>query len=57
MLQFGSVTSTQKGCTQSVNLQEQAFHTALAATASWQVSGDDLTLFGADGKPLLQFRR
>lgn len=56
-LQFGSVTATQKGCTQSVNLEEQAFHTALAATAAWQVSGDDLTLFGADGKALLQFRR
>jgi putative lipoprotein len=56
-LRFGSVTSTMKGCTQSINLQEQAFHAALAATVSWAISGDQLTLFGIDGKPLLEFRR
>ena len=57
MLRLGSLTTTQKGCTQSVNLQEQAFKAALSATARWEVSGDDLTLFGGDGKALLLFRR
>jgi putative lipoprotein len=56
-LHFGSVTSTMKGCTQGVNLQEKAYFDALAATAAWQVSGDELTLFGVDGKALLKFRR
>ena len=56
-LRLGSITTTQKGCTQSVNLQEQAFKAALAAAARWQVSGDELTLFGGDGKALLMFRR
>ena len=56
-LRLGSITTTQKGCTQSVNLQEQAFKTALAAAARWSVSGDELTLFGGDGKALLVFRR
>ena len=56
-LRLGSITATQKGCTQSVNLQEQAFRAALNGTARWQVSGDELTLFGGDGKPLLVFRR
>jgi len=56
-LTLGSITATQKGCTQSVNLQEAAFKAALAATMRWQVSGDELTLFGSDGKALLLFRR
>ena len=33
-LQLGSITSTMKACTQSVNLQEQAFKDALAAVAT-----------------------
>ena len=57
MLRLGSITSTLKGCTQSVNLQEGAFKDALAAVATWSVSGDELTLFGADGKALLVFSR
>ena len=56
-LRLGSITSTLKGCTQSVNLQEGAFKDALAAVASWSVAGDELTLFGADGKALLVFTR
>lgn len=56
-LRLGSITSTQKGCMQSVNLQEQAFKTALAAVATWQVTGNELTLFAADGKTLLVFTR
>jgi len=57
MLRLGSITSTLKGCTQSVNLQEGAFKDALAAVATWSVAGDELTLFGADGKALLVFTR
>ena len=56
-LRLGSITSTLKGCTQSVNLQEAAFKEALGAVATWSVEGDQLTLFGADGKPLLVFTR
>jgi putative lipoprotein len=56
-LAFSSVAATRKACADTINQQEQAFFAALAATASWQVSGDDLTLFGADGKALLMFRR
>ena len=56
-LSFATIGATQKGCTQSVNLQEQAYFAALAATATWQVSGDTLTLYGVDGKPLMVFTR
>lgn len=56
-LRLGSITTTLKGCTQSVNLQEGAFKDALAAVATWSVTGDELTLFGADGKALLTFGR
>ena len=56
-LAFGAVTSTQKACGQTVNQQEKAYFDALAATASWQVSGDTLTLYGIDGKPLVVFQR
>lgn len=56
-LRLGSITSTLKGCTQSVNLQEGAFKDALSAVASWSVASDELTLFGADGKALLVFTR
>jgi len=56
-LRLGSITSTLKGCTQSVNQQEQAFRDALAASARWEVSGDTLTLFAADGAALLVFTR
>ena len=56
-LRLGSITSTLKGCTQSVNLQEAAFKEALGAVATWSVAGDQLTLFGADGKALLVFTR
>ncbi|MEO8756673.1 MAG: META domain-containing protein [Devosia sp.] len=56
-LRLGSITSTMKACTQSVNLQEEAFKDALAAVATWKVDGDALTLFGTDGKALLSFER
>ena len=54
---FSGVAATRKACADAVNAQEQAFFGALAATATWQVSGDELTLFGADGKTLVTFRR
>jgi len=56
-IRLGSITSTLKGCTQSVNLQEGAFKAALAGVMTWSVAGDELTLFGADGKALLVFTR
>ena len=56
-LRLGSITSTLKACTQAINQQEQAFHDALTAAMTWQVDGDQLTLFGADGKPVLVFTR
>lgn len=56
-LRLGSITSTLKGCTQSVNLQEQAFKDALTATARWQIDGDTLTLFGTSGVALLHLKR
>lgn len=56
-LRFGPVTATLKACTQAVNQQEDAFRTALAAVATWQVDQDRLTLFGADGQPLMVFER
>ena len=56
-LRLGSITSTLKACTQAINQQEQAFHDALIAAATWQVDADQLTLFGTDGKPVLVFNR
>ena len=56
-IHFGSITSTQRGCTQTIGAQEQAFHEALTAAATWRVAGDELTLFGMDGKALLTFHR
>jgi putative lipoprotein len=52
-IRFGAVTSTMKACGQSINLQEKAFYTALAAAVTWRVAGDELTLYGADGKPVM----
>ena len=56
-VRFGSATTTLRACGQSVNLQEQAFKDAISAAMRWQVEGDELTLFGADGKALLKLRR
>lgn len=56
-IRFGSVTSTLRACTESVARQEQSFHAALAAVATWQVSGDTLTLYDSAGEPLLVFAR
>jgi putative lipoprotein len=56
-LRFGGVTATLKGCTQSINLQERAYFDALAATATWRVAGDTLSLFDAGGTELLSFSR
>ncbi|MGN6684311.1 MAG: META domain-containing protein [Devosia sp.] len=56
-LHLGTITTTLKACSQAINLQEDAFKTGLAAAASWQVDKDRLTLFGADGQPLMVFER
>ena len=56
-IHFGSVTSTQKSCGQATNQQEQAFRDGLSNSVRWQVEGDTLTLFAADGSTLLTFTR
>jgi putative lipoprotein len=55
-VKFGTITSTLKGCTQSINLQEEAFKAALKAAAMWRVENDELTLYDATGKTLIVFR-
>lgn len=56
-IRFGTITSTMATCfgDDARNAQEKAYYAALAAAVAWQVEGDQLTLFGADGKPLLVF--
>jgi putative lipoprotein len=56
-LRLGSITTTLKACAQSINLQEQAYKDALSATTSWRIDADVLTLYGADGKSLMVFKR
>jgi putative lipoprotein len=56
-IRFGGITSTMKACGQARNLQEKAFYEALGAAATWRVTGDELTLFGADGNALVVFTR
>lgn len=56
-LRFGGITSTKRACLDAGNALESAYFAGLAATASWQLTGDQLTLFGADGKALLTFVR
>ena len=56
-MHFGRITSTHRDCPEAIGAQEQAFHEALSATATWRVAGDELTLFGMDGKALLTFHR
>ncbi len=57
MLHLGMITSTRKACNEGLGAQEQAFEEALAATATWQVSDDELTLLGPDAAPLMVLRR
>lgn len=56
-IRFGNVTSTERGCGQSVSLQEKAYYDVLAAAASWTVYEDTLTLYGPSGKPVATFTR
>lgn len=56
-LRFGGVTSTRKACGGAVDAQEKAFFAALAAAASWQLSGDTLTLYGEDGGHQMSLHR
>lgn len=56
-LRFGGVTSTRKACGGAVDAQEKAFFAALAASASWELSGDTLTLYGQDGSHEMTLQR
>ena len=57
MLHIGTIASTRMACADAVNQQAAAFTAALGAVGSWRVDGDQLTLFGIDGRPLLDFTR
>ena len=54
-LTFGAVASTKMMCEQDVSTQEQQYFTALDATASFAIDGDQLTLSDDNGQMLLQF--
>jgi putative lipoprotein len=56
-VRFGAAISTKKACAAAVDQQEQAFHDALSQSARWQVDGNNLTLFAADGSTLLTLSR
>jgi heat shock protein HslJ len=57
-LTFGLLMSTMMACMpQEVMDQEQAYLSALSATAFFRVDGDRLTLFDGGGKTLLEFTR
>ncbi len=57
-LTFGPLMSTMMACFPTEIMdQEQAYLSALSATASFRVDGDRLTLFDAGGKILLEFTR
>ncbi len=56
-LRFGGVTATRKACGGAVDAEEKAFFAAIAATASWRLSGNTLTFYGADGGQVASFRR
>jgi putative lipoprotein len=48
-VRFGAIGSTKKSCGETIDAQEQAFNAALAATTSWRVEGEILTLYGTNG--------
>jgi len=54
---FGQIGATLIACPEPVTQQEKAFTEALSLSGRWQLSGDTLTLFGADGTVLLVFTR
>jgi len=54
-LTFGPAASTKMLCEQDVLTQEQQYFTALDATASFAIDGDQLTLSDDSGQMLLQF--
>lgn len=53
-LSFNLGPSTRMACPGTDEL-ERAFRDGLARTSTWGVTGDHLTLYGADGTPLLRF--
>ncbi|MBI4730863.1 MAG: META domain-containing protein [Chloroflexi bacterium] len=55
-LTFEALMSTLMACfPEEIMQQEQAYLSALASTASYQLEGDRLTLFDADGNVLAEF--
>jgi len=57
-LAFAGWTSTKKACTSPETVAQQGHYTqALAATASYHLSGDRLDLLDASGKVVLSFTR
>ena len=54
-LTLGPLTATRKMCEQDVSTQEQRYLSALDATASFTIDGDQLSLFDDAGQMLLQF--
>lgn len=53
-LRFGPLIATRMACMEG-GAQEQPYFDALAAVRGWRLSGDRLTLTGADGAVLLEF--
>lgn len=56
-LHFGPVAGTLMACDSKVMQQEHQFFAALAATASYDLNAETLTLLDADGKPLAYLSR
>lgn len=54
-LSFGQAGSTMMACEDNVMAQEQAFLADLTTVASYQIVGDQLQLFNAEGEPVLVF--
>ena len=57
-LTFGPIAATKRACVEPErNRQETEYFDALARVASYEISGDRLTLRDASGAPLLEFTR
>lgn len=54
---FGRLASTRKACLPALLDQEQRLFIALAGTRSYDLTGEQLTLLDAAGRPLVSFVR
>jgi heat shock protein HslJ len=54
-LSIGLIGSTMMACPDAVMSQETAYLAALEGAASYRITGDELQIAGADGKPLLSY--